>query len=66
MTIERKNTSIFDTTDDKSAEGTSEKKPNVKDIEALLKAENWLVYDVDVWFDSMQGFWRWDCNIIRP
>jgi hypothetical protein len=45
------------------AEGTSDVEPKANDIEKLLKEENWNIYDVDIWFDYMQGFWRWNCKI---
>jgi hypothetical protein len=66
MTVERKNTEILDQAHQMWAEGTSDVEPKANDIEKLLKDENWNIYDVDIWLDNMQGFWRWSCKIIRP
>ena len=73
MTVDRKHTEILDRPDQMWAEGTaiwfgkSDKfKPKANEIENLLKAENWLIYDLDIWYDSLQGFWRWSCKIARP
>lgn len=45
------------------AEGTSDEEPTKDEIIELLKKENWLAKDIDVWMDTMMGFWRWTCNI---
>lgn len=65
MTLERKNTEIFDQAHQMWAEGTSDDKPEINDIKILLKSENWNIYNIDIWYDTMQGFWRWNCNIIH-
>jgi hypothetical protein len=73
MTVDREHTEILDRPDQMWAEGTSinfgdsnEFKPKANEIENLLKAENWLIYDLDIWYDNLQGFWRWNCKIVRP
>ena len=71
MTVDRQHTEILDRPDQMWAEGTSiefgeDFKPKANEIETLLKAENWLMYDLDIWYDNLQGFWRWSCKIMRP
>ena len=65
MSIDRKNTEILDQKHQMYAEGTSDIKPTAKDIELFLKHEGWDIYNLDIFFDSMQGFWRWNCDIVR-
>jgi hypothetical protein len=64
-TVERKNTEVFDQPNQMFAEGTSDVEPKTVDIKKLLKAESWDIFDVDISFDNMQGFWRWNCKITR-
>ena len=67
MTVTRENTEIRDQTPDLMvAEGTSDVEPKSKDIKELLLSENWNSSNIDIWFDNMQGFWRWNCDISRP
>ena len=63
MTIERKNTEIRDKKHLMDAEGTSDIEPKAEDIKSLLRLENWECSNIDIWFDNMQGFWRWNCDI---
>ena len=65
MTVERKNTEIFDQKHQMWAEGTSDVEPLEKDIKNLLGGEKWSSDKINIWFDNMQGFWRWNCNIIN-
>lgn len=66
MTVERKNTEIRDQQHLMDAEGTSDVEPKSEDIKMLLLSENWECSNIDIWFDNMQGFWRWNCDISRP
>ncbi len=66
MTVERKNTEIRSHQHLMDAEGTSDIKPKAEDIKALLLSENWESSNIEIWFDNMQGFWRWNCDISRP
>ena len=45
------------------AEGTSDEQPTEKAIQTLLGVEGWCCDEIDIWFDDMQGFWRWNCTI---
>ena len=65
MTIDRDHTEIRDQAHLMDAEGTSDVKPKDVDIQTLLGAENWCADEIDIFFDDMQGFWRWSCNISR-
>lgn len=65
MAVERKNTEILDQPHQMCAEGTDDEKPKIEDIEVILKNEGWGVFNVDIWFDTMQGFWRWNCDILK-
>lgn len=46
-------------------EGTSDFKPNENEIMEHGAKNGFFVTDIEIWFDSMQGFWRWNGNIIR-
>jgi len=67
MTVERVNTEIRDLTPDLMvAEGTSDVEPKAEDIKLLLLSEKWECSNINIRFDNMQGFWRWNCDIARP
>ena len=64
--LERVNTEIRDQTPDLMvAEGTSDVEPKAEDIKLLLLSEKWECSNIGIWFDNMQGFWRWNCDIAR-
>ncbi len=63
MTVNIEETEIRSQAHEMLAEGTSDVEPLKEDIEALLKSKGWEAYDIEASYDSMQGFWRWDCNI---
>ena len=46
-------------------EGTSDFKPTENEIMEHGAKKGFFVTDIEIWFDSMQGFWRWNGNIIR-
>lgn len=66
LSVTRKETEIFDQSHQMYAEGTSDVEPLEKDIKFLLGSENWIADEIGIWFDNMQGFWRWWCSIERP
>lgn len=66
LSVARENTEIFDQEHEMYAEGTSDVEPLEKDIQLLLGDENWIADEIDIWLDTMQGFWRWWCSIERP
>jgi hypothetical protein len=45
------------------AEGTSDIEPMKSEIEFLLSKEGYNAKDIEIWFDNMQGLWRWSCKI---
>ncbi|HRW20972.1 MAG TPA: hypothetical protein P5509_03285 [Bacteroidales bacterium] len=59
MTVDRYHTEIFSD----RAEGTSDIKPITQDIQKLLRTESYVTEDIKIWFDDMQGFWRWSSTI---
>lgn len=70
MTVNREHTEIFDQTHKKWAEGTSigageGLQPKEQDIQHLLSGEGWVADEIDIWFDSLQKFWRWSCKITK-
>lgn len=69
MTVDRKHTEIFDQSWKMWAEGTSidasGTEPEEQDIEKLLELEGWKADEIDIWYDSLQKFWRWGCKIIK-
>lgn len=60
----RKNTEILDQAHQMRAGGTSDEPINHDEVMELLAKENYFAKDIESWFDSMQGFYRWECNII--
>lgn len=73
MTVDRKHTEIITTRPPAWAEGTSIKigrediesfKPKESEITKILIAEGWQPASIDIWFDDLQGFWRWSCKIM--
>ena len=45
------------------AEGTSEEMATASEIEEVLNTQGYTGNMFDAWFDTMQGFYRWRCNI---
>ena len=67
--IDREHTEIFDQVHQMYAEGTSnnlnELEPTKEDIENLLDSEGFKAYKIEIEFDNMQKFWRWNCKISK-
>lgn len=72
MTIDIKHTEIITTRPPAFAEGTSIEhgkenidkfKPKKVEIVEMLNKEGWQPSMIDIWFDELQGFWRWSCQI---
>lgn len=45
------------------AEGAHCNMPTESQIAKSLKSEGFECSEIDICFDSMQGLWRWTCNI---
>jgi hypothetical protein len=65
MTVSRKDTEIFSQAHEMYAEGTSDTEPTKDEITELLSEESWEAYDIEIFYDNLQGFWRWYCLIIK-
>lgn len=70
MNIDLEHTLICTTSNLWYAEGTSvnygeQYKPTREEIEQLLYNEGWLIYDLEVFYDTFQSIWRWSCCIKR-
>jgi len=63
MELDRNNTEVRSQKHLMDAEGTSDKKPTALAVQILLSKEGWCCSEIDIWFDTMQGFWRWSCEI---
>ena len=63
MIVTRENTEIRTQSHLMDAEGTADTKPTKSEIEFLLSKEGYSTKDIKIWFDNMQGFWRWNCTI---
>lgn len=61
--VTRENTEIRTHAHLMDAEGTADTKPMKSEIEFLLSKEDYNAKDIEIWFDNMQGFWRWNCEI---
>lgn len=62
-TIKIENTEIRDQAHLMVAEGACDDKPTLDDIVNFLSEHGFVPNDIDVSYDTMQGFWRWNCNI---
>ena len=65
MKLLRENTEIRDKKFLMDADGTSENEPSELDIIKHLEYEGWLCDEIDIWYDNMMGFWRWNCKITK-
>lgn len=61
----RENTQINDQTNNPWAEGITTMKPVEEYIRWMLASEGWIAGEIDVFYDKLQGFWRWECDIER-
>lgn len=64
--LQRKNTEIFDQPHKMWAEGTHKEEPTKKMVVNHLLENGWDCKDVDIWNDTMMGFWRWSSKLIKP
>ena len=61
--LERKNTEIRDQAHLMDAEGACDIEPTEQEIQEYLSGMGWIAYDINISYDNMQGFWRWNCDI---
>lgn len=61
--VTRENTEICDQAHQMFAEGTSDIEPKEIDIQKMLAEELLAVDEIEIFFDNLQGFWRWSCKI---
>ena len=62
LTIE--NTEIEDQAHKMWAEGTADNEPTIYAVQVWMEYLGWNVKGIDIWFDKMQGFWRWSCDLV--
>jgi hypothetical protein len=46
-------------------EGTSDNKPNKDEIIKHAKSKGYKLNKLNMWFDNMQGFWRFGANLVN-
>ena len=46
-------------------EGTHDTRPRKTEIEKAVMVEGFVAYDYDIWFDTLQKFWRFGGQIRR-
>ena len=46
------------------AGGTADVEPIESEIKALLIKDNYNANSIKIWWDEMQGLWRWWCKIL--
>jgi hypothetical protein len=63
--IKRENVEIRDQAHEMWAEGCQDEKPVFSEITELLESEGFKHDWIESHFDSMQGLWRWICDIER-
>ena len=45
-------------------EGTADTKPEESEIVESAKAKGFTLDNIDIWFDSMQFFWRFSADLV--
>jgi len=46
-------------------EGTSDNEPNKEEIIIHAKSKGYKLNDIEIWFDNMQGFWRFSADLVK-
>lgn len=65
MPVELNSTIIEDSPHKMWAEGTSYDKPLKHDVNQMLNGMGFNYKNLNIFFDELQGFWRWSCDIDR-
>ena len=47
------------------AEGTDFEYPEIEEIMNYINGRGYSCSDFNIFFDHMQGFWRWNCKIYK-
>ena len=63
--IDRKDVEIRNQQHERWAEGCHSDKPDERDISGLLLNEGYSHKTIELWIDTLQGLWRWHCEIRR-
>lgn len=66
VNLRREETEIRDQLHLMDAEGTSDVQPSELDVQRHLAEYGWVADEIDIFFDSMQHIWRWNCTISKP
>ncbi len=48
------------------AEGTCDNQPTEQEVIDFMDGQMWQVGNVSIFHDDMQGFWRWNCDLVKP
>jgi len=64
--LRREETEIRDHSHLMDAEGTSDIQPSELDVQHHLSEYGWIADEIDIFYDSMQKIWRWNCSISKP
>jgi len=62
----RENTEIRDHSHLMDAEGSCDLQPSELDVQRHLAECGWIADEIDIFYDSMQQIWRWNCKISKP
>ena len=46
-------------------EGTSYNEPNKEEIIKHAKSKGYKLNGIEIWFDNMQGFWRFSADLVK-
>lgn len=63
MNLQRQNTEIEDQAHKMWAEGSCDNEPTNDEIVIFMTECGWAIYNINISFDNMQGFWRWNCDL---
>lgn len=65
MTIKGEDFEIFDQAYMMYAEGCQYDKPTEVDVSLAVSHAYYYAYNIEIFFDDLQKFWRWTCDIKR-
>ena len=64
--IRREDFEVCDQSHQMHAEGCQDAEPTEKDILIAVGLCGYAATEIDIFFDGLQGLWRWNCDIGNP
>lgn len=66
VNLRRENTEIRDHSHLMDADGSCDLQPSELDVQRHVAECGWVADEIDIFYDSMQHVWRWNCTISKP